>query len=639
MKKMKKLFVLVLFISIYINVNSQAIIIDHNCAFLEPIPEWAIKKASDSLHIAYGHTSHGSQITTGMKALANQSTDLKGYKGDFYCWKEYHEVYGDNPCLDIDDYFRSGDLGHNGDTIWATRTRDYLLNIERAQDINVVMWSWCGGCSDNTDEGIQTYLDAMNKLEQDFPDIVFVYMTGHLDHWNDATLKHNNQLIRDYCIANNKILYDFADIESYDPDNNYYEFANDNCDYYDTEGNMMGNWAEEWQGSHILGVDWYQCSTAHSQALNGNRKAYAAWWLWARLIGWNPQINNIEITNQPQNDTICSSGIAEFFVDFISADSIRWQYKNPGFSTFVDVFDNDIFSGATEKTLLINVTDTTKSELELICKIYLGDTFSLSNIAYLYIFDPIPAIVDYYDITCGNLIFLTGKYPYDGNCKWNVLDGNAIIAFPNQNETYATDLSHGKNTFEYITSYFGCNDTTVFDIFRYDTINIINQDTLKNSTTGENLDLKVNIAGDLEFAQWYKNEKILNNGIKYSGVNTTDLLIKDIENSDKGFYWCELRGYCNSLFSDSIFVDITNSTDILDNISNSIVYPNPVIDHLNIKSNQNIEIIEIIDISNNKIIKIDNPVNRIDVSYLNVGLYFLKIYTDNNIFYSKLIKI
>jgi len=34
-------------------------------------------------------------------------------------------------------------------------------------------------------------------------------------------------------------------------------------------------------------VDWYRCGSAHSQPLNANRKAYAAWWLWARLAGWN----------------------------------------------------------------------------------------------------------------------------------------------------------------------------------------------------------------------------------------------------------------------------------------------------------------------------------------------------------------
>jgi hypothetical protein len=35
-------------------------------------------------------------------------------------------------------------------------------------------------------------------------------------------------------------------------------------------------------------VNWYSCSSAHSQPLNANRKAYAAWWLWAVLAGWNP---------------------------------------------------------------------------------------------------------------------------------------------------------------------------------------------------------------------------------------------------------------------------------------------------------------------------------------------------------------
>jgi hypothetical protein len=38
----------------------------------------------------------------------------------------------------------------------------------------------------------------------------------------------------------------------------------------------------------VEGVDWYNCDSAHSQPLNANRKAYAAWWLWCRLAGWNP---------------------------------------------------------------------------------------------------------------------------------------------------------------------------------------------------------------------------------------------------------------------------------------------------------------------------------------------------------------
>ena len=287
---MKQVLTLLLIFFAISNSNylkAQAIIIDHNCAFLEPIPESAILQARNNLHIAYGHTSHGSQLTTGIDGLAQQSISLIGYKGDIYCRDYYPDnMPKDNPCLDLHDYFRPGDLGHNGSTQWATDTRDYLDNDPNSSDINVVMWSWCGGCSDNTYEGIQTYLQTMNELEIDYPDIKFVYMTGHVDIWSDATLKANNQHIRDYCEANNKILFDFADIERYNPDNNYFEFVNDDCTYYDSNFNEQGNWATEWQNSHTEGVDWYNCYAAHSQSLNGNRKAYAAWWMFARLAGW-----------------------------------------------------------------------------------------------------------------------------------------------------------------------------------------------------------------------------------------------------------------------------------------------------------------------------------------------------------------
>jgi hypothetical protein len=306
-------------ISLY-SINAQPIIIDRNCAKLEPIPESAIVNAKQSLHIAYAHTSHGSQLTDGMSGLIGQ-TNLIGYKGDIYEWNEG----GTEGALDIDDCFVDGDLGHSGSTQWAVDTRIYLDNPDN-NDVNVIIWSWCGGCSDNTYEGIQTYLDTMNQLEVEYPNVKFVYMTGHTDIWADATLKANNQHIREYCIANNKILYDFEDIERYNPDGNYFEFATDNCDYYSdaTGSNFLGNWATEWQNSHTEGIYWYTCSAAHTEPLNGNLKAYAAWHLWCRLAGWEgtsiiEKYNNTDITIYP--NPLSQKGIIKF--NIVQADDIK----------------------------------------------------------------------------------------------------------------------------------------------------------------------------------------------------------------------------------------------------------------------------------------------------------------------------
>lgn len=257
-------------------VATESMIIDHRHTDLKDVPlEW-IDQAKTDLHIAYGHTSHGSQITTGMTGLVSFANAPNG--GSTYAWNNG----GTGGALDLRDTPFSGasDLGNPNRTAWATATRTYL---NAHSDVNVIMWSWCGQ-ADGTESDINTYLDLMSGLERDYPNVKFVYMTGHTNGSGlTGNLHLRNQQIRDYCNANKKILFDFEDIESYDPDGKYFGDKNvtDSCAY------SGGNWATEWQSSHTLGVDWYQCSSAHSEPLNANLKAYAAWWLWARLVGWD----------------------------------------------------------------------------------------------------------------------------------------------------------------------------------------------------------------------------------------------------------------------------------------------------------------------------------------------------------------
>ncbi|PIP38454.1 MAG: hypothetical protein COX19_12685 [Desulfobacterales bacterium CG23_combo_of_CG06-09_8_20_14_all_51_8] len=50
---------------------ADPVIINHTCTAIAQIPQSAIDQAKSVLHIAYGHTSHGSQLTDGMSGLVD----------------------------------------------------------------------------------------------------------------------------------------------------------------------------------------------------------------------------------------------------------------------------------------------------------------------------------------------------------------------------------------------------------------------------------------------------------------------------------------------------------------------------------------------------------------------------------------
>jgi hypothetical protein len=299
------------FLFLYNLLWGQAVIIDHHSTDFGTIPTEWLQAAKEDLFIAYGHTSHGSQLISGMTALEiyfeDGRFDFSSEEGEATLHLMEGSGYGEG--------YLSLDCGYPG---WEEESRIFL---DDHPTCNVLMWSWCGQV--NSVDLLNHYLRPMERLEQDYPNVKVVYMTGHLEGLGpEGSVHQANQQIREYCMVHDKILFDFADIERYDPDQQtdyllYY--ADDACNYDHPDG-YTGNWAEEWIVANPES-EWSvlaeMCSyCAHSEGLNCVQKAAAAWHLYAQIAGWDGQTT-------PVKDTRTSAELYCFPVPFTDVIQLR----------------------------------------------------------------------------------------------------------------------------------------------------------------------------------------------------------------------------------------------------------------------------------------------------------------------------
>jgi hypothetical protein len=276
---------------------------------LRSIPVEYINAARNNLHIAYQHTSHGTHVSYGLYGLQDYKsgdellfavTRNNPVTGKLDFRDEVISNYGSDPVY-------AADLGNPNDTAFIQATRHYLDDPEN-DEINVIMWSWCSiaDIHDVTGKylpGIQTLIDEYGAggskigsgAGQRVNPVTFIFMTGHAETNNNiGTLKPMNlaDTIIGYCNANDYFCLDYYGIDSHDMDGNYWDDAGDNGNSADYGGNFY----QDWQDLHSEGIDYFynKSSPAGSidpgnhltQHITSNRKAYAMWWILAKIAGW-----------------------------------------------------------------------------------------------------------------------------------------------------------------------------------------------------------------------------------------------------------------------------------------------------------------------------------------------------------------
>lgn len=249
--------------------GENPVIIDHNCAHVSSIPDSVLDLVQDSLKYHYAHTSHGGQLRDGLLVL--EDNDPK-----------YAFAYVSNQLPQ-----QEGALcifnGQQAETYivpelyWSTEEgMDETRAVLAANPaINISMWAWCSELGYYTEAEVQAYLDSLGVLESEFPGVTFVYMTGNAQESGAGGYNRflRNQQIRQFCLDNNRVLYDFADLD---------------CWYYNT---VSG----EWEFSTYLyeetevPVEHPQFNgdeTSHTTWESCEQKGKAVWYMSAALAGW-----------------------------------------------------------------------------------------------------------------------------------------------------------------------------------------------------------------------------------------------------------------------------------------------------------------------------------------------------------------
>ncbi|MBN1619146.1 T9SS type A sorting domain-containing protein [candidate division WOR-3 bacterium] len=314
---MKRMFLSCILAALLSYALTAQTIIDHNCMRVDIIPSQYVTYVINNVKWHYAHTSHGSQLTTGLEELEILNSAFAVDIG----WCALPNSPGEFCIHDgqrYDDYVTPEMYWQTTSGMNETRA---VLNGNTA--LNYSGWAWCCQCDHYTSDSVQTYLDSMNRLEQQYSGVTFIYMTGNAQATGDDGYNRHlrNNQIRQYCQNNGKILFDFADMDcwwfndttSAWEQHTYYH----NGQYIPAEHPAYYG---DYNGSH----------TAYENCLH---KGMAVWYMFAVLSGW---ATGVEET--PERNSFID-GLKVYPNPFTSSVDISFSISK---SDWVEIYISDV---------------------------------------------------------------------------------------------------------------------------------------------------------------------------------------------------------------------------------------------------------------------------------------------------------
>lgn len=254
---------------------SGPVIIDHRCTNINKIPNAYIEKAKNQVNFYYAHTSHGEQPVVGLELIMQKRAEYSVAIDRIRLPMVTNAVsILDHPYVAPEGFWSSFKGRSDVESI-----------LESNRSINLCMWAWCGQLGSYSAYQVHEYVETIAKFEQKYPDVTFVYMTGHAQYDGEKGYNRymNNNIIRSWVKdhpGKNRVLFDFEDLDSW--------WKNSQTDKWEQATYKYWNGKEEVEVplEHPVFRGDQQSHTTYESC---HQKGLAAWWMFSVLAGWQPQ--------------------------------------------------------------------------------------------------------------------------------------------------------------------------------------------------------------------------------------------------------------------------------------------------------------------------------------------------------------